>query len=66
MRTAALRAVAVLGALFPTALALAGTQDFAVIALHDQPLAKKAVNICPTGPAPEDPNTQGLPASSTR
>ncbi len=45
---------------------LAGTQDNAVVALHDKAPAKKATNTCaiiPPATAPEDPNTLGLACS---
>ena len=62
------RAVLVLVvAAFATTLAipaLAQTQPNAKIALHVKAKATKSVNICPTGPAPEDPNTAGTACSS--
>ncbi len=48
-------------------VAFAGTQDDAVVALHDTVPAKKATNTCaiiPPATAPEDPVTLGIPCSN--
>ncbi len=54
---------AVLAALLVPRAASAGTQDGAVFALHAQTHTTKTPNICPSGTAPADPNSAGLPCS---